>query len=38
MTTKIILIVGISVATVLLMFVLGKMAGGKDEPQDKQEK
>lgn len=38
MATKIIVIVGVSVAIVLLMFVLGKMAGGKEEPQDKQEK
>ena len=31
MSTKLILIVGISVAVVIGMFFLGKMAGGKDE-------
>ena len=31
MSTKLILIIGISVAVVVGMFVLGKMADGKDE-------
>ena len=31
MATKIIVIVGISVATVVLMFVLGRMADGKQD-------
>ena len=31
MSTKLILIVGISVAVVIGMFFLGKMAAGKDE-------
>ena len=35
MSTKLILIVGISVAVVIGMFVLGKMADGKDEGASK---
>ena len=31
MTTKLIIIVGVSIAAVALMFVLGKMADGKSE-------
>ena len=35
MTTKIIIIVGGCVATVVAMFILGKMADGKDDKSDK---
>ena len=35
MTTKLIIIVAVSVAAVVLMFVLGKMADGKQEPFEK---
>ena len=31
MTTKLIIIVAVSVAAVVLMFVLGKLADGKDQ-------
>lgn len=31
MTTKLIIIIAVSVATVLLMVVLGKMADGKED-------
>ena len=34
MTTKIIIIVGGCVATVIAMYVLGKMADGKDSKSD----
>lgn len=34
MTTKLIVIVAASVAVVLLMFVLGKLADGKDDKKD----
>ena len=34
MATKLIVIVAASVAVVLLMFVLGKMADGKEENQE----
>ncbi len=37
MTTKIIVIVGVSVATVVLMFVLGKMADGKSDDTEKKD-
>ena len=35
MTTKLIIIVAVSVAAVVLMFVLGKMADGKEESAEK---
>ena len=35
MTTKLIIIVAVSVAAVVLMFVLGKLADGKDKNQEK---
>ena len=35
MATKLIVIVAASVAVVLLMFVLGKMADGKEENQER---
>ena len=34
-TTKIIIVVAASVAAVVLMFVLGKLADGKDKDQEK---
>ena len=37
MTTKIIVIVGVSIATVVLMFVLGKMADGKSDDTKKKD-
>ena len=38
MTTKLIVIVAASVAVVLLMFVLGKLADGKDDKKEGAEK
>ena len=35
MTAKCIIIVAVSVAAVVLMFVLGKLADGKDKGQEK---
>ena len=35
MTTKLIVIVGVSIATVVGMFFLGKLADGKDKDQEK---
>ena len=35
MTTKIIIIVAASVAAVALMFIMGKLADGKDKEQEK---
>ena len=35
MTTKLIVIIGISIATVVGMFFLGKLADGKDKDQEK---
>ena len=35
MSTKIIIIAAASVATVVAMFILGKMADGKDDKSDK---
>ena len=35
MLTKTLIIVGVSVATVVAMFILGKMADGKDDKSDK---
>ena len=35
MTTKLIVIVSVSVAVVALMFVLGKLADGRDKEQNK---
>ena len=35
MTTKIIIIVGASVAAVAFMFIIGKLADGKDKEQEK---
>ena len=37
MTTKIIVTVGASIATVVLMFVLGRMADGKSDDTEKKE-
>ena len=37
MTTKIILIVGGSIAAVVLMFVLGKLADGKSDDAEKKD-
>lgn len=33
MTTKIIIIVGASIAAVVFMFIMGKLADGKDQDQ-----
>ena len=33
--TKIVVIIGVSIAAVVLMFVLGKLADGKDKEQEK---
>lgn len=38
MTTKLIVIVAASVAVVLLMFILGKLADGKDDKKEVAEK
>ena len=35
MTTKIIIIVAASVAAVVFMFIMGKLADGKDKEQEK---
>ena len=35
MTTKLIVIIAVSVAAVVFMFVLGKMADGKEKAQKK---
>ena len=35
MTTKLIVIIGVSIATVVGMFFLGKLADGKDKEQEK---
>ena len=35
MTTKLIVIIGVSIATVVGMFFLGKLADGKDKEQKK---
>ena len=35
MTTKLIVIVAVSIATVVGMFFLGKLADGKDKDQEK---
>ena len=37
MTTQIIVVVGASIATVVLMFVLGKMADGKSDDTEKKD-
>ncbi len=37
MTTKIIVIIGVSIATVVLMFVLGRMADGKSNDTEKKD-
>ena len=37
MTTKIIVIVGASIATVVLMFVLGRMPDGKSDDTEKKD-
>ena len=37
MTTKIIVIVGASIAAVVLMFVLGKLADGKSDDTEKKD-
>ena len=33
MTTKLIIIVGVSIAAVVFMFIMGKLADGKDKDQ-----
>ena len=38
MTAKCIIIVAVSVAAVVLMFVLGKLADGKDDKKEGEEK
>ena len=38
MTTKIIIIVGVSIAAVVFMFIMGKLADGKDDKKDGAEK
>ena len=35
MTTKLIIIVGVSIAAVAFMFIMGKLADGKDKDQEK---
>lgn len=35
MTTKLIIIVGVSIAAVVFMFIMGKLADGKDAGQEK---
>ena len=35
MTTKLIIIVGVSIAAVVFMFIMGKLADGKDKNQEK---
>ena len=35
MTTKLIIIVGVSIAAVVFMFIMGKLADGKDKEQEK---
>ena len=35
MTTKLIIIVGVSIAAVVFMFIMGKLADGKDAEQKK---
>ena len=37
MTTQIIVVVGASITTVVLMFVLGKMADGKSDDTEKKD-
>ena len=37
MTTQIIVVVGASIATVVLMFVIGKMADGKSDDTEKKD-
>ena len=37
MTTKIIVIVGVSIATVVFMFVFGRMAEGKSDGTEKKD-
>lgn len=38
MTTKIIIIVGVSIAAVVFMFIMGKLADGKDDKKEGAEK
>lgn len=38
MATKLIIIVGVSVAVVVFMFILGKLADGKDDKKESEEK
>ena len=35
MTTKLIIIVGVSIAAVVFMFIMGKLADGKDKESEK---
>ena len=35
MTTKLIVIVGVSIAAVVFMFIMGKLADGKDKDREK---
>ena len=38
MTTKLIVIVGVSIAVVVFMFIVGKLADGKDDKKEGAEK
>ena len=38
MTTKLIVIVGISIAAVAFMFIMGKLADGKDDKKEGEKK
>ena len=38
MTTKLIIIVGVSIAAVVFMFIMGKLADGKDDKREGEKK
>ena len=38
MTTQLIIIVGVSIAAVVFMFIMGKLADGKDNKKEGEEK
>ena len=38
MTTKLIIIVGVSIAAVVFMFIMGKLADGKDDKKEGEKK
>ena len=38
MTTKLIIIVGVSIAAVVFMFIIGKLADGKDDKKEGEKK